>query len=364
MASSRLSLYNRLSRLPSPQSYTGKLFLVAFLGTHIPLLGTILYTVLTELSFADAWPILGVTLLATLVGTGLTLVALHRLLEPIRATTDALQAYREDDALPDLPTHYGDRAGQLMRDTQQTLTQLDALIQFQTRMLGVVSHDARGPATSILMAAKTIERQARSSDPDVALIESLTERVETAVEYQLNMTDSLLEVARYGEGELTLDVTRRPVEEVVGRVRDHLAQAAEQRNHTFRVETHAPAGLVLETDLQKLGQVLSNLVSNAIKYTPKGGEVTLTAATGDEDVVFRVSDTGNGIPDAVQDELFEAYRRADGPDPETKSLGLGLWICKTFTDALGGEISVEASSDEGTTFAVRFPRSRVVGAPA
>jgi signal transduction histidine kinase len=111
--------------------------------------------------------------------------------------------------------------------------------------------------------------------------------------------------------------------------------------------------LKMHTDLRKIEQILSNLVSNAIKYTPKGGTVTLAAATEDEEVVFRVSDTGNGVPQEVRDDLFAAYEGAGSPDAD--SVGLGLWICKTFTDVLDGTIDVDTGPD-GTTFTVRFPK--------
>lgn len=358
MATSAPNFYATLSRLPWPSSYLGKLFLVAFTGTHIPLLGAILYTALSQLPMRDALPILGVTLVATLVGMSLTLWALYHLLEPVALTSDALQAYIDDDVLPELPTTFDDRAGRLMRNTQQTLTQLDELLRFKTRMLGVVSHDTRGSAHSISLAADAISHEATSGDPNVDQLRSLANHVETAVQSQLKMTTSLLEVARHGEGQLTLNEVEEPVHDLVNRVGDTMRTSAEQHSHTFNVTVDAPAPLTLSTDVQKLEQVLSNLVSNAIKYTPDGGIIHLAAEVDDDTVAFRVSDTGPGIADAVHDELFQAYERADAEE-RADSTGLGLWICKTFTDALGGRIDVESTPGEGSTFIVSFGRETI-----
>ena len=351
-ATPALQLYARLSALPRPKSYIGKIFLVAFAGTHVPLLSAVLYPAFSSPEIDRALPILFVTLGATLVGTGLTLWMLYRLLAPLRLTADALQKYVDDGTAPDLPTEFADRAGRLMHNTQQTVEKLDAMLQFKNRMLGVVSHDARGPATSILMAADTISKQLDSPDPNVDLVRTLAGRVETAVNYQLDMVRSVLEVARNGEGQITIDRSTGTVGGVVEVVHENLKTHAERREHTFQTEVDAP-DLGMHTDLRKIEQILSNLVSNAIKYTPKGGTVTLSATTDEQDVVFRVSDTGKGVPQEARDDLFAAYEGAGSPDAD--SIGLGLWICKTFTDVLDGTIDVDTGPD-GTTFTVRFPK--------
>lgn len=357
MRPSSLRLYTALSRLPGPSSYAGKLFFVAFLGTHVPLIGVLVYTALSNLTFTQALPILGTTLGATLVGTGATLWALHRLLAPVRATADALEAYVDARTRPDLPTQFDDRAGRLMRHTQETIDHLDALLQFKSRMLGVVSHDARGPATSILMAADAIGQQAQSGNLNAEVVKRLADSVEKAVRYQMDVTESLLEVARHGDGTLALTRTTVPVSDVAARVRDMLAGHAHKKSQRLTVDVDPCGDLRLHTDVQKLEQVLSNLLSNAVKYTPEGGTVLLGVSATPDAVTFRVSDDGPGIPESVRADLFEAYRKA--PTANEDSVGLGLWICKTFTHALGGTIHVDSEPGEGTTFRVRFPRDAI-----
>ena len=347
-------LYTALSHLPWPRSYIGKIVFAAFAGTHVPLACAVIYMVLSQFPMAQALPILGVIFVATLVGTGLAVWTLYSLLAPVQKTTNALESYVDDRALPALPTDFNDRAGLLMRHTQRTLTHLDALLQFKSRMLGVVSHDARGSAHSILVAAEAIADQVDSGNPDIKLMRSLADHIETAVHYQLDITSSLLEVARYGEGKLTLDASEEPLEAVMDRVAKNMRTHALKRNHQFDVSINAPHDLVLNTDVQKLEQVLSNLVSNAIKYTPEGGRIGFQVAVNDERIDFKVSDTGPGIADGVLEDLFEAYERGDAEDEDDGSAGLGLWICRTFTDVLGGRLYPECTTEDGSTFVVSF----------
>ena len=356
-----LRLYRQLSRLPRPSSYTGKIFLVAFLGTHIPLLGAVGYVTLSHLPMAQALPVLKAVLAATLIGTAGTLWALYRLLAPIRCTADALQEYVDSSTAPNLPTTFSDRAGQLMRNTQRTITKLDTLLRFKNRMLGVVSHDARGPASAVLMAVDAIEKQLDAPAPNLDYVRSLTQQMEHTVEYQLDLFHSMLNVARYGEGQVTLNPDTGTAQSVFERVRGNLKILAAKRNHDLQLDLDAPE-LMLHTDIGKLEQVLNNLGSNALKYTPEGGTVTLGMTTSSEEdtVSFWVEDTGPGIPESVRGELFEAYN-ADA-DPDTDSVGLGLWICKTFTEVLGGTIALK-STDDGSTFTVRFDRAAIEAAP-
>lgn len=347
-----LRIYSALSQLPAPRSYTGKIFLVAFLGTHIPLLTAVGYTALSSLTWQQAGPILQVTLGATLIGTGCTLWVLHRLLAPLRCTAEAMQHYVDTHDPPDLPTHFNDRAGQLMHNTQRTLTKLSTLLAFKDRMLGIVSHDARGPASSVLMAVDVISKQLDTEQPNMDYVRSLTEQVEHTVEYQLDVFQSMLDMARYGEGKITLHKETDRADAVMQRVGQNLHMLAHNRNHDLTVRAEPP-DLELHTDIGKLEQILNNLGTNALKYTPPGGTVELAMRITKDTIVFAVSDTGPGISEELRDELFDAYRADAGPG--TDSVGLGLWICKTFTEALGGAIDVADTSSNGTTFVVQFP---------
>jgi diguanylate cyclase (GGDEF)-like protein len=127
MEEDQLKLYRMLSRAPFPRSYVGKVFLSAFLGTHVPLLALLAYFVRRHrIATSGALRVLSVTVPATVVGTALTLWAMHALSAPTALASRALRRYLETGELPKLPVHYTDRAGRLMADVQYTVERLDA----------------------------------------------------------------------------------------------------------------------------------------------------------------------------------------------------------------------------------------------
>ena len=128
----RLTLYSSISRLPVPKTYPGKIMLVAFIGTHIPLIVLIFDAATSNYSSREVTSTLLITLLATLTATAITLYALHHLLRPVILTSQALRQYLRSRRLIDLPTNFQDEIGTLMLDTNRTLHQLDKLIEHLT----------------------------------------------------------------------------------------------------------------------------------------------------------------------------------------------------------------------------------------
>src|SRR5918995_3924042 len=130
MGDDQLRLYRALSRAPFPKSYVGKVFLAAFLGTHVPLLTLLFYFVrLRRFGLGSALRILAVTVPATLGGTALTLWAMYALSAPTALASRALRRYLDSGELPDLPVGYTDRVGRLMSDVQHTIERLDEAVR-------------------------------------------------------------------------------------------------------------------------------------------------------------------------------------------------------------------------------------------
>lgn len=147
-------LYDYLSCSRYPRTYLGKILLVGFLGVHVPLIALVAYIVTSSpLSWPEVVPILAVTLVATLVGTGATLVALYALLSPVRAASRAVRDYLAAKAIPALPTGGADEAGRLMADVQEGLTRLDIALD--------AAHAARERAVED--RRKTFEMRSRMS---------------------------------------------------------------------------------------------------------------------------------------------------------------------------------------------------------
>jgi diguanylate cyclase (GGDEF)-like protein len=135
---SSLRAYALLSRLGFPKSYRGKIMLVTFLGTYVPLIALVLYLLLlsSPVGLRPALHILALLLAATLVGTGATLYALNRLMAPVRLASSSLREYLDSQKLPELPIRFTDEAGKLMADVQYTVDNLDATIRSLERLSG------------------------------------------------------------------------------------------------------------------------------------------------------------------------------------------------------------------------------------
>jgi diguanylate cyclase (GGDEF)-like protein len=130
MSPTSLFLYRALSRFPWPRSFIGKIFLSCFIGTHVPLVGYLVYLLLAEQAVSRGeWLGAGVVLGATLVGTAFSLTMLYLLLAPVRVATASLQRYMHHRNLPSLPVRYDDEVGQLMATVQETLEQIDSRVE-------------------------------------------------------------------------------------------------------------------------------------------------------------------------------------------------------------------------------------------
>jgi signal transduction histidine kinase len=145
--------------------------------------------------------------------------------------------------------------------------------------------------------------------------------------------------------------------QVIAQVVDAAGQQAQSAGVTLFTDTDASVGAV-RGDRVSLGTIVSNLVSNAVKYNRVGGRVTVRAARDGEMAVVEVTDTGFGIPDEALPELFrEFYRVKNDRTRDIPGTGLGLAICKRIVTDLDGTIGVTSRKDEGTTFVVRLPIS-------
>ena len=112
---------------------------------------------------------------------------------------------------------------------------------------------------------------------------------------------------------------------------------------------------IIQTDPDRLAQALDNLVSNAIKFTPDGGTITLTVLLEENKIAFQVIDNGLGIPLADQEHLFTPFYRSIQPSWKAPGLGLGLSIAKSLTESLGGQITLQSDSDQGSIFTLFIP---------
>ena len=233
------------------------------------------------------------------------------------------------------------------------IVQADCLQQAQTEFVSTVSHELRTPLTSIKGFADTILRSGDKLDAGqqrryIGIIKDQADRLTRLVE-------DLLAVSRLESKKMQLTIRAIDLQEAVERV---------VRNMTDKVGHHrlvidVPAGLPhVWADADRLEQILTNLIDNAIKYSPSGTTVTIAAheqGQNAEIVRFSVTDQGVGIPTEHLSKIFTKFGRLDNPlVRQTEGTGLGLYITHSLVLALGGEIEVESKRGQ-TTFTVQLP---------
>ena len=232
--------------------------------------------------------------------------------------------------------------------------ELERTNQYKSEFLANMSHELRTPLNSTLILAKLLadNKAGNLSEEQVKFAQTIS----SAGKELLALINDILDLSRIEAGKL--EVVPEPV--VVARTLEGLVQAfaplAREKGLTLLGHLEPGAPEQLETDPQRLGQVLRNLLSNALKFTDKG-EVSLLAAAGPADTIsFTVRDTGIGIAAHQQELIFEAFRQADGSTHRKYGgSGLGLSISRDLARMLGGSISLNSVPGEGSSFTLTLP---------
>lgn len=233
-------------------------------------------------------------------------------------------------------------------ENARLLEKAQAATQARDDMLAIVSHDLRNPVQTIVMATTLLLELAPSDDRRLAARRQV-EIVLRAASRANRLIDDLLDATRIDAGTFSVDVTPSRIDTLLRDAVDSLTPLATAAGVELVSSFEADMPLV-RADSQRILQVFSNIGGNAIKFTPKGGRVTITACMNADMITLMVEDTGRGIAKDDLAHIFDRYWQARGR--ERVGAGLGLWIAKGIIEAHGGTIEVQSESGAGTT--VRF----------
>lgn len=233
--------------------------------------------------------------------------------------------------------------------------QLERLNKEKDQFLAVLTHDMRTPLTSIKGYGSILRDRELSRDQQTQIAKVILRSQETLLEIVNNILD--LEKLASGAGmelemsDFDLSLLAKSTAEAVQ------AQALEKQ---IKLDFNpVPTPIMITADEKKIERVLTNLISNAIKYTPQEGVVSVTASTNGRYAMVEVTDTGYGIPEDELDHIFDRYSRVKGHQQLAIGTGLGLAIVKSLVEAHLGFISVDSEVDVGSTFTVRLPLSQL-----
>lgn len=213
--------------------------------------------------------------------------------------------------------------------------------------LAMLSHELRNPMAPILTAVQLMKLR---GDPASARERDIIER---QAQYMLRLIDDLLDVSRIAQGKIRIQKQPLDLSRVVAKAVETTRPMFEKKEHRLRIE--APAGLIVDGDELRLTQIVCNLLTNAARYTPAPGEVSLSAEIEDERVALRVRDSGIGISAELLPRLFTLFYQ--GENGQRGGLGLGLALSRSLAELHGGTVTAHSEGPgRGSEFVLRLPR--------
>lgn len=225
--------------------------------------------------------------------------------------------------------------------------------------IATVSHELRTPLSAITGWTQLLKRGVEQHRLAYAI-----DVIDRNAQAQAQLIEDLLDVSRIASGKLTLDIATIDVSAIVQNVIESLTLAIEAKGISLTREVETVPKV--RGDVVRLRQVLANLLTNAVKFTPKGGAISVRLAKSGSDVEVVVTDTGQGISADFLPHIFEAFRQEDSKmNRRTQGLGLGLAIARHLVEAHGGKITAESPGEgKGSTFRIVLPVMAVLSSPS
>jgi signal transduction histidine kinase/DNA-binding response OmpR family regulator len=250
------------------------------------------------------------------------------------------------------------RAEALMRELQASEAKAEAANRAKDEFLAVLGHELRNPLAPILTALQIMRLRDRDSGAKERSI------IERQAQHLVRLVDDLLDVSRITRGKIELKTERVELGDVVARAIEMTSPVLEQRQHHLDVHVLA-RGLAVDGDPDRLAQVVSNLLTNAAKYTERGGRITVSAERRGDEIAVRVKDTGIGIAPEMLPRVFDMFvQEQQALDRSRGGLGLGLTIVRSLVAMHGGTVEVHSEGrNRGSEFVVVLPAA-VVRPPA
>lgn len=255
-------------------------------------------------------------------------------------------------------------------DIETKARQIEITSKYKSEFLANMSHELRTPLNSVLILAQLLSenKNNRLSEKDV----EYARNIHTSGADLLNLVNEILDLSKVEAGKMELDIGEVSLQAIVGNAISVFSEIAKNKLVTLKTDIDEQTmQLPIVTDRQRVEQILRNLLSNAFKFTDKGGQVTLSVnrplanerfrnkslTTAERVIAFSVTDTGIGIPESKQEIIFEAFQQADGSTKRKYGgTGLGLSISRELALILGGEIHVESVERKGSTFTLFLPQ--------
>lgn len=293
----------------------------------------------------------GATVTALLLGTGGLLFWLNAsAFRPVFKIEQAMQEFGRGDKSSRAPEKGPRELRQIAASFNGMASALERQQQNQMAFLAGVAHDLRNPLSALLMSTAVVTPDGPLPSEDrIRSILSVTQR---QVQRLNRMVGDFLDAAQIEAGRLQLVFEHRDARELAREVFELFQTSSESHEIRLQLPDHE---MPLRCDSMRVEQVLNNLVSNAIKYSPRGGPITLAVEAKGHEVAFTVTDKGIGMAPEECAQIFEPFRRVGSSRDAIPGAGLGLFVARRIVEAHGGRITVESTAGEGSRFQVLLP---------
>lgn len=344
------NLYASLSKLGIlKKKYSAKFLFVAFIGTHIPLIIIVALTVTHIFSFNTTFVLLS-ALLATLLAAIVTLYALNKLLWPLHLAKNALSKYLIDKQVPQLPVHFNDEAGILLKELQETIEQLDYLIGEKKDVITLLSHDIRTPFNQILAFSGLIQQE---SNKDAINLHAQAIREITI--RNLMILNDILKLLKTDHAE-QIDNEETDIAEIIEECCESLLPTAQAKPVEFIITKDVQVNKICINQCL-LKEAVNNILQNAIKFSYPNSRIEISIRKKQSLVHVAIKDHGIGITEADKTKIFNRFTSAGrkGTSGEYSS-GVGLYLSKKIITKSNGQLTVSsAGKNQGATFVIILP---------
>ncbi len=292
-------------------------------------------------------------LAASLAAVGVSILLSRSIVAPLRAMMSASQRIAEGHYDERVQVRGSDELGQLALRFNQMAEQLEQVESMRRRLIGDVTHELRTPLTAIKGSMEGLIDGVLPSSPETF------EQIHQEADRLSRLVDDLQELSRVEARAYPLDV--RPVDAaaLMGTIGKRLGFQFEDKGVSL-TSSLPPSPVRVLADEDRVVQVLTNLVGNALQHTPAGGSVTLSVQSAGDETLFTVRDTGAGIPAEHLTHIFDRFYRVDKSRSRVRGgSGIGLTIAKHLVEAHGGRIWAESDGEgQGSTFFFTLPASK------
>jgi CheY-like chemotaxis protein/HAMP domain-containing protein len=287
-----------------------------------------------------------------ILGNVLSLEETQRLNEEINSQNEELTVANEElQSQSEELRQQAEELRGLADELERQRRQVEQADRLKSEFLSNMSHELRTPLNSVMALSQLMIR--RGTGKDIAQEAEYLGIIERNGRQLLHLINDILDLSKIEAGRMEVHPTGIDAAELVRQLAQSVEPMVRKKSLAFHLQL--PEDLPMVTDESKLRQILTNLVSNAVKFTEEGS-VTVTARTRADEAVFEVRDTGIGISEQDMDYLFDEFRQLDGSTTRRyEGTGLGLAITRRLTEILGGRIEVQSTVGEGSVFIVTVP---------